>query len=966
MELEEQIGNGALMNRRKAMWNKIRKSAKSLAILSATVLVAACTERLNWIEGSDIRFGASTNGFSTNGAPTRAAYASADAYLDNGIYYKRIDWESGDKIQIYCPEASTSETGTSTTAHYLVDATTVSEDRRYSTATFNLSLSDNEKGLRWGSPTAEHHFYGVYPSPKMTSSSTVSFAGGTVTAKVPESQAYVLTDDGGTPKHYTAKPVLEQSMTMVAKSTYKQDSFDADNDVLLEFVPITTAVEFTLKSGYDGLVIKEISLISGSQNLSGKYTTTLTGSDWSSSTYPTVHVASGDAEKTASVSFSSTGVALNKDETLTFTIFLLPEDDLNDLKFRIYKGGDADGLFVETSLKNTSDTTLFPRCKKSSVTGILVPEGVYWNYDGTVTPWTNSDEYAQLQRVGSMTVTGRVQTDYQANGDKSYSVTSDLDWKLQYTTNGGSSWTDAVANQTIDGWISFDVVSGSGSSSPNTVTATVVAASSETDYTLGYTAILRATPEMGTESEPYDLSMYDIYGDPRTAGKPVTANCYVVSAPGWYAFPLVYGNAIDYDKISTDGDNTEAYNPTGTSAARFLKPFRSGTGDITSPFITGATTAYPLWEDVPAYGLISNTSDKCKLIAQNSSTAQNLALGTRCGYVEFYIEPTTISEGNAVIAISDGTDILWSWHIWVTAADLTCKTVANAASNPTFNKGMLPVNLGWVDLGTEMHGYEGKTLQIRFVQESDSNPVNKIAIRKEHGISTTTPNGQSPTYQWGRKDPFIRADNLTTTAQNLTDDQYSGTNIIPNSSDYITLQYSIKNPTSFGSSDMWCNPYNKDVGGKYANLWSANNAVFDDDAYHDVPVKTVYDPCPPGFQVPQGDAFDGFQHKDTGTNPNISGSFTRGWYFYTNPATKDETIFFPAAGFRDTNSPLGKIIEVSRFGDYWTVVPSNLVNGRNAYRFFLREQVQQPDLYQAYIKNDLCSASGFSIRPVRE
>ena len=60
------------------------------------------------------------------------------------------------------------------------------------------------------------------------------------------------------------------------------------------------------------------------------------------------------------------------------------------------------------------------------------------------------------------------------------------------------------------------------------------------------------TTNKGSEGSPYNLSGIDGGGTVEN-----TANCYMVGAPGWYCFPLVYGNAI------TDGKyNTTAYSST--------------------------------------------------------------------------------------------------------------------------------------------------------------------------------------------------------------------------------------------------------------------------------------------------------------------------------------------------------------------------------------------------------------------
>ena len=39
-------------------------------------------------------------------------------------------------------------------------------------------------------------------------------------------------------------------------------------------------------------------------------------------------------------------------------------------------------------------------------------------------------------------------------------------------------------------------------------------------------------------------------------------------------------------------------------------------------------------------------------------------------YLEFYISPDNIRQGNAIIAVKDSQNlIMWSWHIWVTTRE---------------------------------------------------------------------------------------------------------------------------------------------------------------------------------------------------------------------------------------------------------------------------------------------------------
>ena len=81
-------------------------------------------------------------------------------------------------------------------------------------------------------------------------------------------------------------------------------------------------------------------------------------------------------------------------------------------------------------------------------------------------------------------------------------------------------------------------------------------------------------------------------------GERRAANCYIVSAPGEYQFPIVYGNALDNDRT-----NEDAYRPNGVTGGNALKTFQSGKGDITEPYITEGNTVEVIWQSKP--GLVT-------------------------------------------------------------------------------------------------------------------------------------------------------------------------------------------------------------------------------------------------------------------------------------------------------------------------------------------------------------------------
>lgn len=164
-------------------------------------------------------------------------------------------------------------------------------------------------------------------------------------------------------------------------------------------------------------------------------------------------------------------------------------------------------------------------------------------------------------------------------------------WTAEFSEDDGVSW-----KNTPPDWVTGFTTAGPGGETPQSYTATV-SAQIGTDNS-PHTTALQSAIEKGTETAPYNLAN-------QTGSSTVqnTANCYVVSAPGYYCFPLVYGNAI---KNGTT--NTSAYtsNKTGSN---ILKTFINHTGDpITSPYIKNnncqPSKAELVWQDAP--GLVTD------------------------------------------------------------------------------------------------------------------------------------------------------------------------------------------------------------------------------------------------------------------------------------------------------------------------------------------------------------------------
>ncbi len=324
------------------------------------------------------------------------------------------------------------------------------------------------------------------------------------------------------------------------------------------------------------------------------------------------------------------------------------------------------------------------------------------------------------------------------------------------------------------------------------------------------TANLQKASDINASSgfTPYNLAS-------ATGGAAVenTANSYVISAPGKYSLPLVYGNAI---KNGTT--NSGAY--TTTSHNRYaLKGFLNHLGNaISSPYIyqnSGCTPkdAVLVWED------------ELNLI-------RHVSLSDDGTYITFDVPQNTIRQGNAMIAVrdADGT-IMWSWQLWVTDIDpascLRTLTV-NGVSHAIWNE-----NLGYVSPGDVVEFPEA-AVNVRFTQTNvpdGMEPLSKTVTLTQGGITLTTPECNT-FYQWGRKDPIMSS------IKQWYDASHQEIKVLP--------QYTV---TDVSTLIQWeiCNPQTMAVGDHrlalpYSNLWNVNLGTDDN-------VKSVYDPSPAGYKV---------------------------------------------------------------------------------------------------------------------
>ena len=352
-------------------------------VLAVTVLAASCSDYLE-TDRDLIRFTASS------GVGTKASYSGQQ--IDGR---ERVDWTSGDVIQIFCYQSITPETHQ---CDYVVSGT-ISPSGYYSTGSLERRAGDI--GLRWGEEGVTHTFFAISPANYANSSVTFRYFAdnGTATyqATIPSSQppVSVSADNNG---NYTAAPNMKH-LIMVSQAS----AVPEDRTVVMDFKPVVTAVDFTIMNGYNdqsNMALSKIRLSSTSSALSGIFV-----SEFGSTS--TTYSSTGNSVE---IPFSSpASVAYGK--TLKFTLFMLGDEnpsatDIDNLTIELITDDDTS---IQSVLKTTAGNMTFPRSKKSYVTGLIVPGACVWTISAepdAVTAWNESSSSIDIGPAQELPVSG--------------------------------------------------------------------------------------------------------------------------------------------------------------------------------------------------------------------------------------------------------------------------------------------------------------------------------------------------------------------------------------------------------------------------------------------------------------------------------------------------------------------------------------------------------------------------------
>lgn len=941
---------------------------KAGAFLALGMLLMGCVRENMEGTGKTVKFRARTE-MSTI---TRTSY-SGDINATTNI--ERIDWENNDRIRIVSDVASTY-----TNADYSdYDLTLTSNSGKFSYASAEPHGSAN--GLRWGSGT--NTFYACYPSPTTTSSGiqnnlVLSYANGGAefTAVIPADQS------AGTHTGSVSNPDTYYGNMNLAYMLAAATGTESGGDITLSFTPIVTTFYVTVQNNTGSpMTLQRVALSSSSVPLTGTYKArmtnvhsldsdhnprnyTLTYSYLSGNTYvPSIARDAGNS--TIYASFSNKTLAVG--ESIIVSLFALPQDNVVNLTLSVTS---AETGTVSLPLTYGGSTISFTREHKHNISNVGVPTVTYAISVEDASGNTVSN--VEYDKTG---VAGTDQTFYVRSTKTIGGVSYAAPWKAQVKVNG--QWADMDATNRPS-WLSTypltsaDVTgipqsgtnAGRGEVQRNVSAQPVISHVQRLKEGKIYTDRNHTTEvDNSTAANAVDLSYYN-FETRSMENTQYTANTYIISKPGWYKFPCVYGNAIENNATAGDSYRGRLFLANHLDRFKKMNDFSIYTR---GPWLEmhGLVNYHRYTELVwQKWTVWDSNSNQAVTSGKNSHQSPSISYGPDANvdviknldyengaynisqaYVIFYVDPDNIRPGNAVIATKENTvlgedKITWSWQIWITDQEMTPVNVTNGTE--TYN--VMPVNLGWVDDQEGQH-YPEVSDEIRFVNMADGvercrTGAVEIEQPELDDISTS---GWQTYYQWGRKDPFSKDVTVSTSGDHL-------------------LYKSIQRPDVmfYEESTEDGVHYIDWTSANYDNLWDSKCTTYGTPGGALPNHKTVYDPSPRRYCVSPDNAWNGFANNRYGHK----GYFARGYYFYTgdpsSPSTK--TLFFPASGYVNYNSPSCAITDESVGGFYWTYHATTNTQTRVSYALRF-EGGNAPSVNPVY-STMTHRASGYSVRPV--
>ena len=726
--------------------------------------------------------------------------------------------------------------------------------------------------IRWSMAEPNARFFAVYPSKEKYSSMTIN---NTTTAGSPNVDFTVKSN------------VADQVDLMTACTGDVHYATQGEHPTTnLNFRHALTAIRFAVGQNLswnktiDKVEIRNAVMASKytlSQRLDG------VGADWDHST---------DTRGTATLSGLSVNTSSNPNVTImgntgdNFTFYMIPQ----------VLTGNSVTAYVHFTDNTEITATLKGEWKAGTTRTLKLSEtNSTWQYVLTPTDPSRAANYDE--------------TTSQAYGITSYRQAPDgtqqaVAWKVVgYSVDGGITYTPNKP-----AWMTaLSKENGNGGTAAEQGTATLKKAEL-IDLLKQRNDGLKDATALGSASAPYDLSTKG--GSENRS----TANSYVISAPGHYRIPLVYGNAIENG---------------ATNANAYISHAAAGNSDVLYNFQDHAGYAIDNPWIEKTHGGANSGVDGAEVVWADAANLVHSPSITHIGgevFLDFEVKQSDIQSGNAVVAVTKGSGasktVLWSWHLWFAPKDALDKIPVTNHQGKVYN--FTKETLGWKPTQWSGSTYDkARTVKVKVVQTIKNGGVAQETVINITQNPGNVREGATTFYQWGRKDAFPGVD-----ASKLA----ANSHFTENAGNNMSIMNGIQHPDSYYKwGNNWWNNYG------YYNLWSADNTVTGGwNVGNDNPVvKTVYDPSPVGFKMPASNAFTGFtttgQNSTTQSTFNVDGTYNSqtfrnnfGYNFWTS-SSKTATIYFPASGFRDYID--GSLSQVNDRGCFWSAVPGDKYDG---------------------------------------
>lgn len=273
------------------------------------------------------------------------------------------------------------------------------------------------------------------------------------------------------------------------------------------------------------------------------------------------------------------------------------------------------------------------------------------------------------------------------------------------------------------------------------------------------------------------------------------------------------------------------------------------------------------------------------------------------GYIGFCVQAG--SKGNAVVASksADGK-ISWSWHIWMIQDD--------------------------------------PTASVHYARSVTNYPIMNYHLGATSASADIGANGLY--YQWGRKDPFPRANTMASSSADAETGQFADytlgyvvnedvfgslsfsktANGTPKENNLTDITYAVQNPMSFVSATSDSEVPTEGI--KAVRTWLSTTELADayklwnnshDGTNQDLNAikstdKTNYDPCPAGYIVPSS-ARMVWHNGSSWKYDNLKFQLPYNVCFMFTNDTDGTSAYYPASGFRTD----GKLQKLSIVGSTW-------------------------------------------------